>query len=660
MSFYENQHRARRNTSLLVAYFVAAVVLIVVAVNAAIYIALAMISTVEFMTPLQWVQSGPCWLIALGTVAVIAGGSLFRLAQLSKGGLAVALMAGGTPVDPNTRNLQERTLINITEEMAIASGTRVPRIFILRNEPGINAFVAGTEPGNTVLAVTQGALDTLTRDELQGVIGHEFSHILNGDMGLNLRLIGILAGILLIGQIGEFLLRSQRHRSSRNNKGGGQIAVLGLALMAIGYVGLFFGRLIKAAISRQREFLADASSVQFTRNPDGIAGALYAIGAHSGHSNLMNRHAEDMSHMCFGETLKVKMSGLLATHPPIDERINAIDPQLMPRLKARWQKRQAGAASTGESATPATNVEPNAVGFAGATVAGSSGNASAANTASSANAINAAQAGAIKASIGTPTPAHAEFAHQLHQAIPPELHTAAHDPAQADVLLYALLFTEMRSHGQESLALIGSQRDEAGAREAARLYGVVKQSDPALRLPLLEITLATLRTLGAAQQDRVVSLCEQLIHIDSKVTLSEFIISYLVRRALQPAQRPHRAIKSFSPLESSLALLFSAIVQSSGESGERQQQNFHQIMRTYSNADWSQVLTSMPTPKQLTHALDRLAQLTPLLKQPVIDACVDCVLHDNKATLRELEVLRAVCEALECPMPPLQVTLRAA
>jgi Zn-dependent protease with chaperone function len=652
MSFYENQHRARRNTSLLVAYFVAAVVLIVVAVNAAIYIALAMISTVTFMTPLQWVQSGPCWLIALGTVVVIAGGSLFRLAQLSKGGLAVALMAGGTPIDPNTRNLQERTLINITEEMAIASGTRVPRIFILRDEPGINAFVAGTEPGNTVLAVTQGTLDTLTRDELQGVIGHEFSHILNGDMGLNVRLIGILAGILLIGQIGEFLLRSQRHRSSRNSKNGGQLAVLGLALMAIGYVGLFFGRLIKAAISRQREFLADASSVQFTRNPGGIAGALYAIGAHSGHSNLMNRHAEDMSHMCFGETLKVRMSGMLATHPPIDERIKAIDPQLMPRLKARWQKRQAGAVSAGEAPTPATAVGPNAAGFAGAAATAASGNFGATSR------VNAAQAGAIKASVGTPTPAHAEFAHQLHQAIPPELQAAAHDPAQADVLLYALLFTEMRSHGQESLALIGSQRDDAGAREAARLYGVVKQSDPALRLPLLEITLATLCTLGAAQQDRVVALCDQLIRIDSKVTLSEFIISYLVRRALQPAPRHNRAIKSFSTIESSLALLFSAIVQSSGESRERQQQNFQQIMQSYSGADWSQALASMPSPKQLTTALDLLAQLTPLLKQPVIDACVDCVLHDNKATLRELEVLRAVCEALECPMPPLQVTLR--
>lgn len=641
MSFYENQHRARRKTGLLVAYFFAAVVLIVVAVNAAIYFALAMVGSVKMMSPLQWAQSGPCWLIAAGTLAVIVLGSLFRMTQLSKGGLSVALMAGGVPLDSGTKNLQERTLINITEEMAIASGTPVPRIFVLRDEPGINAFVAGTTPGNTVLAVTQGALDTLSRDELQGVIGHEFSHILNGDMGLNVRLIGILAGILLIGQIGEFLLRGQRYRSSRSSKDSGKVALLGLALMAIGYVGLFFGRLIKAAIARQREFLADASSVQFTRNPDGIAGALYAIGMHSGHSNLLNRHAEDMSHMCFGETLQVKLGGMLSTHPPIDERIKAIDPQLIPRLKARWKQRA--------PAAPASATSPAAQAFA----------AGAAGLAATTEAVSAAQHSAIKASVGTPTPAHAEFAHRLHQSIPPDLQTAAHDPLQSEALLYALLLTEMRSHGQDSLNLISGHSTEC-AQYVARLYKTLKASEPALRLPLLDMTLATLRNLDAARQQQIVTTAERLIHIDNRVTLSEFIIGYLIRQTLTPQKRPVRAIKSFSAIESSLAILFSAIVQSSGDSAERQAENFRQIMLTYSRADWSQVLQSVPSPKQLTFALDQLNRLTPLLKQPVIDACVDCALHDDKATLREMEILRAVCEALECPLPPLQVTLQLA
>lgn len=638
MSFYENQHRARRNTGLLVGYFVVAVLLITMAVNAALYLVFSMVNTIQPMTPLQWLQSEVCWVIAGGTLLVIAAGSLFRMAKLAKGGVAVALMAGGTPLDTNSRDLKERTLINVTEEMAIASGVRVPRIFVLRNEPGINAFVAGTDPGNTVLAVTQGALDTLTRDELQGVIGHEFSHILNGDMLLNVRLIGVLAGILLIGQIGEFLMRSQQRARSSRSKNGGQIAIVGLALMVIGYVGLFFGRLIKASISRQREFLADASSVQFTRNPDGIASALYAIGMHSGHSNLQGRHAEDMSHMCFGQTLPIRLGGMLATHPPIESRIKAIDPGLLPRLKARWRKRQ----QVDSSAPPVTQAAPsNAAGFAG----------------DSGVALTQQQLSAIKASVGNPTPAHAEFAHQLHEAMPAGLVDAAHDPASASSLLFALLLTEMNSHGKEFMTLVKDRYGQESAQATANLYQSIRQHDLALRLPLLDIALATLRDLEAGQREQLVDLCDQLIRIDNKVTLSEFIITYLVRQLLCPASRPQRTIKSFRQIESSLAILFSTIAQSSGHENPSRADSFRQVMKTFTQTDWSQLLQSMPTPRQITAALDQLARLTPLLKQSVVDGCVDCILHDGKATLRELEILRALCAAMECPMPPLQVTL---
>lgn len=641
MSFYENQHRARRKTGLLVAYFIAAVVLIILAVNAALYLVLAMLSSVSVMTPLQWITSGPAWMIALGTLVVIGGGSLLRMAQLSKGGLSVALMAGGTPVSPDTKDSKERMLLNITEEMAIASGTRVPRVFVLQQESGINAFVAGTDPANTVLAVTRGALDNLTRDELQGVIGHEFSHILNGDMNLNVRLIGILAGILLIGQIGEFLLRGQRHRSS-NNRNGNQIALLGLALMVIGYVGLFFGRLIKAGISRQREFLADASAVQFTRNPDGIAGALYAIEAHTQGSNLLTRHAEDMSHMCFGDTLSLRMTlgGLLATHPPIPERIKAIDPTLLPRLKARWKQRQTTPAS---APATASGMPDQAAGFAAVT----------------AGSVGAPQAEAIKASVGTPTPEHAAFAHALHEAIPETLQAAAHEPARAALLLYALLLTELRSHAQDSLALIRAQHGEAAVRDTQALYRQVKEADPALRLPLLEITLATLRTQEPAQQERLLTVSEQLIQIDQRITLSEFIMVYLARQTLLPPAHPGHTIKSFATIESALTVLFSALVQSSEDTPANLQHNFQQIMRPFCAAGSTpQMLAAMPSIRQLTFALNQLSQLTPLLKQPVIDACIDCVLHDKKVTLKELEMLRAICEALKCPMPPLQVTLK--
>src|SRR5690606_15451102 len=279
-------------------------------------------------------------------------------------------------------------------------------------------------------------------------------------------------------------------------------------------------------------------------------------------ANLLGRHAEDMSHMCFGETVKVKLGGMLSTHPPVDERIKAIDPQLLPRLKARWRQRVTAATTT-------TTTPEAAQGFAAGAVA------SAAVTAT------AAHAGAVKSAVGTPTPAHTECAHQLHQSIPEDLQTAAHDPQQAEALLYALVLMEMRSHGQESLQLIGKHGVET-AQHAARLYKIVKASEPALRLPLLDITLATLRGIDAARQDQILATLDALIHIDERVTLSEFIISYLSRQLLNPPKRSGRPIKSFAAIESSLAILFSAIAQSSGDQPERQADNFQQIIRTYS------------------------------------------------------------------------------
>lgn len=314
MTFYEHQHKARRKTGVLFGYFLLAVLLIVVAVNAVVYLTLYASDSMNVITPKQWFSTPLCWGTALITLTVIAGGSLFRYFKIRSGGDAIAIMAGGRFVSPETSNRLEKRLLNVAEEMAIASGTHVPRVYLLEQEQGINAFVAGYDANNTVLAVTQGALQNLTRDELQGVIGHEFSHVLNSDTRINLHLIAMLAGILLIGQIGESLLHSGRFaRRDRNASGN---FVLGLALMAIGYIGLFFGRLIKAAISRQREFLADASAIQFTRNPFGIGGALFKIGQLNQRSHLTSNHAEEMSHMCFGETLKVNFASLLATHPP--------------------------------------------------------------------------------------------------------------------------------------------------------------------------------------------------------------------------------------------------------------------------------------------------------------------------------------------------------
>lgn len=342
--FFQRQASARRNTGLLVVLFLTAVTLITLAVCLVGYMVThSQSSGLPFH---YWLVSSHGLSTAGAVVALIGIGSLVRWVDLAGGGTRVARMVGARAIDPDTRDPEERKLRNIVEEMSIASGVPVPELYVMDHETGINAFVAGYTPGEAVMVVTHGALTQLNRDELQGVVGHEFSHILNGDMRINVRLIALLAGILMIGQIGQFLLRAGFYSSgrSRNRDGRAQAAMglVGLALMVIGYVGVFFGRLIQSAVSRQREMLADASSVQFTRNPEGIGAALFKIGVKGGYLDTTS-HASDMNHMCFGEAARMKFTSLLASHPPIDERINAIQPGLLARLRSRFRDTEPGA-----------------------------------------------------------------------------------------------------------------------------------------------------------------------------------------------------------------------------------------------------------------------------------------------------------------------------
>ncbi len=331
-NFFDQQDAARRRTGLLIFYFGLAVVAIITSVYLAV--------TALFFATGQQQHGGalfdPARLAAVATIVglVVVLGSLYKIIALQEGGAAVARLLGGRLIDPGSSVPGERKLLNVVEEMALASGTPVPPVYVLDNEAGINAFAAGFTPRDAVVSVSRGCMDHLTRDELQGVVAHEFSHLLNGDMRLNLRVMGLLHGILLIALIGEIVIRlagnsssSSRSESDRDSKGSSGLAffLLGLALLVIGWAGVFFGRLIKCAISRQREFLADASAVQFTRNPDGIAGALKKIGGLAQGSRIESPHAEEACHLFFSMGVPA-LSSLLATHPPLVERIRRIDP----------------------------------------------------------------------------------------------------------------------------------------------------------------------------------------------------------------------------------------------------------------------------------------------------------------------------------------------
>jgi Zn-dependent protease with chaperone function len=323
MDFFAHQQKARKSTKVLVVYFGIAVVCIIASVYFASLLIFHGFDTRQAGNAAT--QDLVLWdamlflRVVLGTLGVVIIGSLYKTAALAKGGSAVAESLGGRLVDPDTTHPDERKLRNVIEEMAIAAGVPLPKIYVLDHETGINAFAAGHTPNDAAIGVTAGCVTLLDRDELQGVIGHEFSHILNGDMRLNLRIMGVLFGILCLSVIGRVLIYSRG-----GDRGKSPLMLLGLALMFIGAIGVFFGRLIQAALSRQREFLADASAVQFTRNPAGLSAALQKIGGAG--SQVHSAHAGEASHLFFSNGLGKPFLGALATHPPLDKRIRAIDP----------------------------------------------------------------------------------------------------------------------------------------------------------------------------------------------------------------------------------------------------------------------------------------------------------------------------------------------
>lgn len=642
MNFYQHQESARKQTGLLVMYFAAAVILIIIAVNAVCFFTLVQIEQ-QNLSLVHWLQSPACWITVAVTLSVIIGGSLAKAVQLNSGGSAVALMAGGSYLSPETKDPQKKQLINVVEEMAIASGVCVPQVFILEDEAGINAFVAGTSPNNAALAITQGALDTFSRDELQGVVGHEFSHILNGDMNINIRLISILAGILLIGKIGKSLTRGgsygHRHHHHSRQKDSDKGWLFGIALMAIGYIGLFFGRLIKAAISRQREFLADASAVQFTRNPYGIGQALFRIQASQNGSQLTTPNAEDMSHLCFSEAIEVKLSGLLATHPPIESRIKAIDPSLPARLRARKNKQQTSPLSQKLVTGNKNKLQqaPTAEGLAFAPLTSQLKNKEQLSS-------------TLKRSIGQPTPDHNDYAQALLSKIPPTLIDTAHNPQDADIIVYILILATMATHGKEALATIKQETTRDKINKIIECYKQLKQHDESIRLPLLTIALQTLSQQPIKETHKLIILMESLINLDSQFTLFEFVVFCVARKQLLPDKKKHRTINRYSIVFKDIQYILAAICATSNKAGKINHGIFHRAYSAFSSTELQPTLASI---QQLHSSLEKLSRLSPLLKQPVVDACIDCIVSDNIITLREVELLRAICETLDCPMPPL-------
>jgi len=654
--FFQRQNSARRNTGLLLVLFLTAVTLITLAVCLVGYlITRSQSSDLPFH---YWLLSGHGLATALAVISLIGVGSLVRWADLAGGGNRVAKMVGARLIEPDSTDDRERRLRNIVEEMAIASGVPVPELYVMDDETSINAFVAGYTPGEAVMVVTHGTLTQLTRDELQGVVGHEFSHILNGDMRINVRLIALLAGILMLGQIGQFLLQAGFYRSatSRNRDGRAQAAIglVGLALMIIGYLGVFFGRLIQAAVSRQREMLADASSVQFTRNPEGIGGALFKIGLKGGYLDTTS-HASDMNHMCFGEAARMKFSGLLASHPPVDERINAIQPGLLARLRSRLRDTETDSKlrQGGHSTQPRaglndliTQVAPTAGrGRARSSPIGSPVTAEAAPE----------YATKLSTRVGTISAGGEAFAIQILQQLPATFRSLLYTRVGSVQLCYALLIFDLSPSVQRQHLrlipghpLLGVQPDLLG-----KMLPALAKLGEIARFPILEIAMPALRKLDPEERVALLDNMQRLVTADNRVSLFELALTTFLNRHLGAGAEQAVPVKyrSYKPVLPVIRKLLSLFARAGSKDAEEADKLYLEAMAGFSDSK-RESRANKVSMRELKEALNSLNRLSPLLKPAIIDACGHCVTHDGKVDTREYELMRLVADQLDCPMPP--------
>jgi len=649
MNFFKHQSVARTKSRRLLVLFLLAVVAIVMAIDVVVLLIFGLGSETGDANA-QAALGSTLVATTLITVAVIGLGSLFKTMSLREGGGKVARSLGGTLVPEDPGDFHLKRLRNVVEEMSIASGVPVPEIYVLDQEAGINAFAAGFSPADAAIAVTRGALDRLSRDELQGVIAHEFSHVLNGDMRINLRLMGLIFGLLVLGLTGRKVL--EHMRLGGNRKEGNALLLIALAVMVFGYLGVFFGRLIKASVSRQREYLADASAVQFTRLSHGLSGALMKIGAFSAGSKLTETDGEEVAHMLFGDG--VGYSALTSTHPPLIERIKRIDPLFNPDQFAALALAEGRFDGVAEATDPPGS---------SALIAGLAG-------VPRPTAAQSMRSPPIKSDqrrhsptpqqvvdrIANPAIAHVDYAVAIRQSLPPILTAAAHMRERAIDLVLALVAARDVGARALHLAEIEKRLGVARAQGTRELLEIASAIHPAQRLPLAQMTMPALRRRPPSELRQLVATIEALIHIDGHVDVFEYVLARLTRQQINDALDPSRSLHGKGKLsevrDAGFALL--SVLAHHGHSDPESARRaylagamvlFPGDARPYAlAADWI---------AKLDQALPQLDFLMPAAKETLILSLATTVSHDGRVVVEEGELFRLICTLLHCPLPPM-------
>ena len=643
MNFFDAQDNARQVTRRLVAVYVLATIVIVAGISLIVGFAFWNMSYPRpplTATGLFRSQGGVMLVTAVLATLLIVGATLYKTAVLSAGGGRVARDLGGTLVAPDVTDPLRRRLRNVVEEMAIASGVPVPEIYVLESESGINAFAAGYSPGDAAVAVTRGTLELLDRDELQGVVAHEFSHILNGDMRLNIRLMGVLFGIMVLGLLGRLVLRGGYHgriMSSSRDKGAPVVLVIGLGMAVLGYTGVFLARLIKASVSRQREYLADASAVQFTRQTEGIANALKKIGGYHRGSLITEADPEEVGHMLFGSGSKLR--GAFATHPPLVERIRALDPDFEPSQYPIIDPRERNTPGQEDIRDIAEDGVTRAFAESGRRYLVED----------------------IANSVGSPDDEHIIYAAGIRRSIPADLYDAAHSPELAFLLAVALVLHRDGELLNRQVVICNERLGDERTRIIRRLHESLVAVGPEFSLPLLEIAFPALKNRPEPHLVFLIELCSRLIDVDGRIDLYEFcflrILTVNLRQASDPAGSSRRRRAPKAEIRKAAIDLLRVLADYGHDDPPGKHAAFAAGIATLPAwaADYPYEGTDTASIRLLNHSLDLLTTLNEAGRGMLIRAVSAVAVADQAITIREAALIRAICATLELPLPPILV-----
>jgi Zn-dependent protease with chaperone function len=663
MDFFSHQESARRRSGFLVFLFAVAIAAII----GSTYFSLCVLSPItqqvsrvvgadgnqsnaslpqEIGQILLW-QPKLLFIAIAGTLVIILSGSLYKTAELRGGGRVVATALGGELISHASPNPSERQLLNVVEEMSIASGIPVPPVYVLKDEPGINAFAAGYSINDAVIGVSRGAIDALTRDQIQGVIAHEYSHILNGDMRINIRLMGLLHGILLIALIGFYLIRITAY-SGTGSRGKNNPAIyllfLGFAVVVIGSIGLLFGRLIKASLSRQREYLADASAVQFTRNPDGIAGALKKIAQLTYGSRIQNPEAESVSHMFFGNGRRGSFVNLFSTHPPLNERIKRLDPLFKEQHQHNVYQKGIRA-DNGRDSVVQSLAEANAP-----------------TKGAAENEAPPTQAAGNIAPPATTTTSSAVTQTSIESSstqLPAAMLTAAHEPYSARSVVFSVLLSPDASVRATQLTIIKKQHGTAVYKSTRGFYPEISTTDRYTKLCALDVCHPALSELSPSQRDELSATVKLLIEADQQIDLFEFmaqrVITTRVDHSSAEVSSANKRYGSYRPYKDSISIILAAISYASGLDNQLCLQQYHQTMFSFfpNGSKVKMPARAHLSLNEVSGAMDHVSKSSLKVKHQLITAAISCVSIDNKTTINELQLIRALSATLNVAAPAL-------